>query len=136
MAVLPDVEIILPLEGLIDKEAELAKQRKTLADLERQIGALAGQAAATSRSWRGRRPRSSTQTRAKLAELEAAARRRQRLAASGVIVPMRLPACCVDGSATVLYDRKRALESDSLEGEIGVDQCRASRFPSLPDWKR
>jgi valyl-tRNA synthetase len=36
-AVLPDAEIILPLAGLLDKEAELAKHRKTLADLERQI---------------------------------------------------------------------------------------------------
>jgi valyl-tRNA synthetase len=40
VAVLPDLEIILPLEGLIDHEAERAKQRKTLADLERQIGSL------------------------------------------------------------------------------------------------
>ena len=38
VAVLPEVEIILPLAGLIDKEAELAKHRKALADLERQIG--------------------------------------------------------------------------------------------------
>ncbi len=40
MAVLPEAEIILPLEGLIDKEAERAKMRKSLADLERQIGGL------------------------------------------------------------------------------------------------
>ncbi len=42
VAVLPDLEIILPLEGLIDHEAERAKQRKTLADLERHIGSLKG----------------------------------------------------------------------------------------------
>ena len=40
IAVLGDAEVILPLEGLIDKEAEIAKLRKTLADLERQIGPL------------------------------------------------------------------------------------------------
>ncbi len=40
IAVLGDAEVILPLEGLIDKEAELAKLRKALADLERQIGPL------------------------------------------------------------------------------------------------
>ena len=36
VAVLPDAEIILPLEGLIDKEAEAARLRKTLADLDKQ----------------------------------------------------------------------------------------------------
>jgi valyl-tRNA synthetase len=38
VAVLPEAEIILPLSGLIDEEAERVKLRKTLADLERQIG--------------------------------------------------------------------------------------------------
>ncbi|HZW34231.1 MAG TPA: valine--tRNA ligase [Isosphaeraceae bacterium] len=38
VAVLPEAEIILPLAGLIDAEVERAKLRKTLADLERQIG--------------------------------------------------------------------------------------------------
>src|SRR5262249_52189417 len=37
VAILPDAEIILPLEGLIDPEAERAKVRKSLSDLERQI---------------------------------------------------------------------------------------------------
>ena len=37
VAVLPEVEVILPLGGLIDKEAELARHRKTLADLDRQL---------------------------------------------------------------------------------------------------
>ncbi|MBV8127839.1 MAG: valine--tRNA ligase [Planctomycetaceae bacterium] len=40
IAVLGDAEVILPLEGLIDKEVELARLRKTHADLERQIGPL------------------------------------------------------------------------------------------------
>jgi valyl-tRNA synthetase len=40
VTVLPEMEIILPLEGLIDHEAERAKQRKMLADVERQIGGL------------------------------------------------------------------------------------------------
>ncbi|MFO0951698.1 MAG: hypothetical protein U0835_11230 [Isosphaeraceae bacterium] len=37
MAVLPDVEVILPLSGLIDKEAEAARHRKALADLDKQL---------------------------------------------------------------------------------------------------
>ena len=40
VAVLADAEVILPLEGLIDKEAERAKLRKNLADLDRQIAPL------------------------------------------------------------------------------------------------
>jgi valyl-tRNA synthetase len=40
VAVLPDLEVIIPLAGLIDKEAELAKHRKTLADLDRQISGV------------------------------------------------------------------------------------------------
>ncbi len=39
VAVLADAEIILPLEGLIDKEAEAVKQRKELSGLEAQIKA-------------------------------------------------------------------------------------------------
>ena len=37
VAVMPDWELILPLENLIDKEAESARHRKTLADLDKQI---------------------------------------------------------------------------------------------------
>ena len=37
VAVLPEVEVILPLENLIDKEAEAARHRKSLADLDKQI---------------------------------------------------------------------------------------------------
>ncbi len=44
-AVLADFEVILPLEGLIDRDAERARHRKALADLDKQ---LAGPA----RSWR------------------------------------------------------------------------------------
>ncbi|HEV3166543.1 MAG TPA: valine--tRNA ligase [Isosphaeraceae bacterium] len=40
VAVLSDAEIILPLEGLIDREAELARLRKSKADLERQLVAV------------------------------------------------------------------------------------------------
>jgi valyl-tRNA synthetase len=36
VAVLGDAEILLPLQGLIDKPAELARLRKSLADLEKQ----------------------------------------------------------------------------------------------------
>jgi valyl-tRNA synthetase len=37
VSVLGDAEIILPLEGLIDKEAELARLRKSLAGFEKQL---------------------------------------------------------------------------------------------------
>jgi len=68
VAVLPDVEIILPLGGLIDHEAERAKQRKTLADLERQIGTL--QTKLGNESFVARAPGAVVeQARVKLAEL-------------------------------------------------------------------
>ena len=69
VAVLPDAEIILPLEGLIDPEAERAKLRKSLADVERQIGGL--RAKLNNESFVARAPADVVeQTRAKLAELE------------------------------------------------------------------
>jgi valyl-tRNA synthetase len=34
---LPGVEVILPLEGLIDKEAEVARHRKTILDIDKQL---------------------------------------------------------------------------------------------------
>ncbi len=69
MAVLPDVEVILPLEGLIDQEAERVKQRKVLADLERQIGTLRSKLA--NESFVKRAPAEVVkQTRSKLGELE------------------------------------------------------------------
>ena len=40
VAVLPEVEIILPLSNLIDKEAEAARLRKALADLDKQLAAV------------------------------------------------------------------------------------------------
>jgi valyl-tRNA synthetase len=42
VAVLADAEIILPLEGLIDKAAEAAKHRKALTDLEKQLSGIQG----------------------------------------------------------------------------------------------
>ena len=70
VAVLPEFEIILPLAGLIDKEAELARVRKSLADLERQIGSHRGKLG--NESFVARAPAEVVeQTRAKLAELEA-----------------------------------------------------------------
>jgi valyl-tRNA synthetase len=69
VAVLPEMEVILPLEGLIDHEAERAKQRKTLADLERQITSL--QSKLANESFVARAPAEVVaQSRAKLAELE------------------------------------------------------------------
>ena len=79
VAVLPEVEVILPLEGLIDHEAERAKQRKALADFERQIGSL--QAKLGNESYVSRAPADVVaQTRAKLAELES-----QRAAVSSLL---------------------------------------------------
>ena len=40
VSVLGDCEILLPLEGLIDKEAETARHRKSLTDIEKQIAAI------------------------------------------------------------------------------------------------
>jgi valyl-tRNA synthetase len=69
VAVLPEVEVILPLAGLIDHEAERAKQRKTLADFERQIDSL--KTKLSNESYVQRAPAEVVaQTRAKLAELE------------------------------------------------------------------
>jgi len=70
VAVLADAEIVLPLEGLIDKEAELAKLRKSLADLDRQIAPL--RAKLTKESFTSRAPAEVVAaSREKLAELEA-----------------------------------------------------------------
>jgi valyl-tRNA synthetase len=69
IAVLPDAEIILPLEGLIDHEVERAKQRKSLADTERQIAGH--RAKLNNESFIARAPSEVVdQARAKLAELE------------------------------------------------------------------
>src|SRR5262249_28722613 len=40
VAVGPDARIILPLEGLIDRVAEAARLRKSIADAERQLGSI------------------------------------------------------------------------------------------------
>jgi valyl-tRNA synthetase len=69
VAILPDLEIILPMEGLIDHESERARQHRTLADLERQIGAL--RAKLGNESFLTRAPGEVVeQTRNKLAELD------------------------------------------------------------------
>ncbi len=70
VVVLPEVEVILPLANLIDKEAEVARLRKTLADLVRQKAGL--QAKLNNESFVKNAPAAIVeQTRAKLAELEA-----------------------------------------------------------------
>jgi valyl-tRNA synthetase len=79
VAVLPEVEVILPLEGLIDHAAERSKQRKALAEFERQIGSL--EAKLRNESYVARAPAQVVaQTRAKLAELES-----QRAAVSSLL---------------------------------------------------
>ncbi len=40
VVVLADAEIILPLEGLIDKEAEAARHRKSLTDIDKQLAGV------------------------------------------------------------------------------------------------
>ncbi|ADV60693.1 valyl-tRNA synthetase [Isosphaera pallida ATCC 43644] len=40
VAVLAEIEVVLPLEGLIDREAERQRQLKTLADLDKQLQAI------------------------------------------------------------------------------------------------
>ncbi len=69
IAVLGDAEVILPLEGLIDKEVELARLRKSLADLDRQIGPLKAKLA--NEGFVSRAPADVVEgQRARLAELE------------------------------------------------------------------
>ncbi|MCA1684941.1 MAG: class I tRNA ligase family protein, partial [Planctomycetia bacterium] len=68
VAVLPEVEVLLPLAGLIDKEAEAARHRKTLADIDRQI--VGHQTKLDNESFVKNAPTAVVdQTRAKLAEL-------------------------------------------------------------------
>jgi len=68
-AVLADAEIVVPLEGLIDKEAERAKLKKSLADLDRQIGPLAAKLA--NEAFVSRAPAEVVQAQqAKLADLQ------------------------------------------------------------------
>jgi valyl-tRNA synthetase len=70
VVVLADAEIILPLEGLIDKDAECAKMRKSLANLDRQLGPL--RAKLGNEAFVSRAPAEVVAAqRGKLAELEA-----------------------------------------------------------------
>jgi valyl-tRNA synthetase len=70
VAVLPELEVILPLAGLIDKEAELAKLRKSLSELDRQIAGHRGKL--DNPTFVSRAPADVVaQARSKLAELEA-----------------------------------------------------------------
>jgi valyl-tRNA synthetase len=70
VAVLADAEILLPLEGLIDKKAEEARHRKALADLEKQLGPTRSKLDNENFVTRAK-PEVVVQLRAKLAELEA-----------------------------------------------------------------
>lgn len=70
VAVLGEVEVVLPLSGLIDKEAEAARHRKTLADLDKQIAGHRGRL--DNASFVANAPAKVVeQARARLAELEA-----------------------------------------------------------------
>jgi valyl-tRNA synthetase len=70
VAVLGDVEIILPLEGLIDPAAELARLQKALKDLDKQVGPI--QAKLGNEGFLSRAPAEVVEPlRARLAELEA-----------------------------------------------------------------
>jgi valyl-tRNA synthetase len=69
VVVLADAEVVLPLEGLIDKEAEKAKLRKSLGDLDKQIAPLRGKL--SNEAFVSRAPADVVaSSRAKLAELE------------------------------------------------------------------
>jgi valyl-tRNA synthetase len=70
VAVLGDAEIILPLEGLVDREAETARHRKSLSDIDKQLApirAKLGNEGFVSRA----KPEVVEQQRAKEAELAA-----------------------------------------------------------------
>jgi valyl-tRNA synthetase len=70
VAVLGDAEIILPLEGLIDPAAELARLQKALKDLDKQVGPI--QAKLGNEGFLSRAPAEVVEPlRARLAELEA-----------------------------------------------------------------
>lgn len=69
VVVLSDCEVILPLEGLIDKAAEAAKHRKALADVERQIASVRAKLSNDGFVTRAK-PEVVAEQRAKLAELE------------------------------------------------------------------
>jgi valyl-tRNA synthetase len=70
VSVLVDAEVVLPLEGLIDRQAECAKLRKTLSDLDRQMGPL--RAKLSNDAFVSRAPAEKVEEqRGKLAELEA-----------------------------------------------------------------
>jgi valyl-tRNA synthetase len=70
VAVLGDAEILLPLEGLIDRKAEEARHRKALVDLDKQIGPA--RAKLDNENFVSRaKPEVVAQLRTKLAELEA-----------------------------------------------------------------
>ncbi|WP_165071108.1 valine--tRNA ligase [Paludisphaera rhizosphaerae] len=79
VTVLTDAKVVLPLEGLIDKEAERAKLKKSLADLDKQIAPLKGKL--SNEGFVSRAPADVvTASRAKLAELEA-----QRASVAGLL---------------------------------------------------
>ncbi len=70
VSVLGDAEILLPLEGLIDKEAELARLRKSLTGIEKQLPGV--QAKLSNESFLGKAPAEVVeQLRAKECELVA-----------------------------------------------------------------
>ena len=81
-AVLAGVEVILPLEGLIDKEAEVARHRKTLLDIDKQLsGRLAK---LNNESFVANAPAAVVdQARAKVAELQSQREGVEKLLAGG-----------------------------------------------------
>ncbi len=67
--VLPEIEVILPLDGLIDREAELIRNRKALTDLDKQLAGVL--AKLSNESFTARAPADLVaRQRARLTELE------------------------------------------------------------------
>ncbi len=69
VTILADAEIILPLEGLIDRQAEVARARKALADLDKQCNTIRVKLA-NEQFIAHAKPEVVAQQRAKLEELE------------------------------------------------------------------
>ena len=115
----------MPLEGLIDKEAERRKLHKTLADLERQMGGLRAKLA--NESFTARAPAEVVaQTRAKLAELEVAEPGSRRAVESCVSSCLALTS---QANSSMIENRLLRCQPDGCD----CLSCVSLTLPPLPD---